>query len=93
LLAKQPVDKLQYLFHLVPVGKVDSAITIEFTAEDYGYDTFVLLLAFEMIPTYRLKIVTHFLSSPYACLSLYVCLTVCPSVHLFANLFVVYLPI
>ena len=53
LFAKHPADKLQYLFHLIPVTKVDSAITIEFTADDYGSDNYVLLMGFDMIPTYR----------------------------------------
>jgi hypothetical protein len=53
LFAKQPAGKLQYLFHLVPVGKVDSAITIEFSADDYSSDNFVLLLDFDRVPTFR----------------------------------------
>ena len=38
---------------MVPVSKVDSAITIEFSADDYTADTYVLLLDFEKVPTYR----------------------------------------
>jgi hypothetical protein len=53
LFAKHPAGKLQYLFHLVPVGKVDSAITIEFSADSYTDDNYVLLLDFDRIPTYR----------------------------------------
>jgi hypothetical protein len=53
LFAKQPAGKLQYLFHLVPVAKVDSAITIEFSADDYSSDNFVLLLDFDRVPTFR----------------------------------------
>ena len=37
----------------MPVGKVDSAITIEFSADDYTSDTYVLLLDFEKVPTFK----------------------------------------
>ena len=64
LFAKYPAGKIQYLFHLVPVAKVDSAITIEFSADDYSSDNYVLLLDFERVPTYRyLNLTLKFIAS------------------------------